>query len=379
MRQLAESKEFPYEGAAELLAALGPEQASDRLMIFNRALANFEQNGSIGGTSEADMGTLVERSWRVLPSSLVLEAIDKLLEEAKEQGPKQSIVIGGQDNNPDSMETVPLNSSYELRLFQLLPTLEELDKDKADSLLRDDAELKAKLKKFPKGPHSIEPEGHVGIVDVDDERVSEQLAFYKDLEPQIEQIKKELETDPARALADAVAMPLGSPNAPFSPKLLVLGWVGSESAKKNAAIARAVLDEAAKLEDRLVASQLTSFPNLPELYVELGDKEGAERSVATTLKIARKIYAWDTDSDDPNQAFKEMWPSTAIWERTLRAADKLSPALAQDIIADIPDPEIAAVGKLQEASILLGKPLSAEGDVCHRRSMPFSFSSFSSQ
>jgi hypothetical protein len=45
-------------------------------------------------------------------------------------------------------------------------------------------------------------------------------------------------------------------------------------------------------------------------------------------------------TDMQNQAFKAMWPSTAIWQRTLRAADKLSPALAQDIIADIPDPEI---------------------------------------
>jgi hypothetical protein len=69
-----------------------------------------------------------------------------------------------------------------------------------------------------------------------------------------------------------------------------------------------------------------------------------------------------------------MWLSTAIWQRTLCAADKLSPALAQDIIADIPDPEIAAVVKLQQAGVLIGKPSGMEGAVCHKNGEPLSFS-----
>jgi hypothetical protein len=139
-----------------LLAALGPEQSGDRMIIFNQALANFEQNGSIAGTHDVDMGTLVERSWERLPSPLVLEAIDKLIEEARSSPPRKLIAMGTQD---DKDSIVSLNSTYELRLFQL-PILQELDKDKAESLLRDDAELRTKLEKHPKGMGSLDPANH---------------------------------------------------------------------------------------------------------------------------------------------------------------------------------------------------------------------------
>jgi len=374
LHQLADGKEYPYEGAAELLAALGPEQAGDRLFIFNQALANFEQNGSIAGThdvDDVDMGTLVERSWQRLPSPLVLEAIDKLLDEARSSPPRK--LIAGWGQGKDSI--VSLNSTYELRLFQLLPILQELDKDKAESLLRDDAELRTKLEKHSNEMGSLDPANH-GEGFSDDERLPEALAVVGDLDKQLNQINKELETDPARALAHAVGMPLGTPKFPFSIRLLMLGRVATDSAKKNPAIAKAALDEIAKLEDQLVASQLSTFPDLPEFYVQVGDNEGAEKAVSTMLKIARKLYAWDTDSDDPNQAFKAMWPSTVIWQRTLRAADKLSPALVQEVIADIPDPEIAAVVKLQQADVLVGKHLGVEGAVCHKNVAPVSFTMY---
>jgi hypothetical protein len=66
--------------------------------------------------------------------------------------------------------SVSLNSTYDLRLFQLLPVLEELDKEKAETLLPDSANVKTQLAKYPKGMQSLSSKGNIysyGITDED--------------------------------------------------------------------------------------------------------------------------------------------------------------------------------------------------------------------
>ena len=75
------------------------------------------------------------------------------------------------------------------------------------------------------------------------------------------------------------------------------------------------------------------------------------------LKAADKLYARDTDSDDPNKAFKGTWPSADLWRKCVQVAAKISPALAEEIIGEIPDPEIAASEKVAFASSLIGQPV----------------------
>jgi hypothetical protein len=81
LTQLAEVEQYPFGAAADLLLAMGPDQAADRMTIFSQALNNFEQHSSHQMGPE-DFGNFVERTWTRVPPAVVLEAIDKALEEA---------------------------------------------------------------------------------------------------------------------------------------------------------------------------------------------------------------------------------------------------------------------------------------------------------
>ncbi len=60
-----------------------------------------------------------------VPPALALEAIDKVLDATKEQVPQPQYTVSSANG------IVVLKSNYDLRLFQILPVLEELDKQKA--------------------------------------------------------------------------------------------------------------------------------------------------------------------------------------------------------------------------------------------------------
>ncbi|SRR6266566_3576806 len=71
-----------------------------------------------------NFGNFIERTWTRVPSAVVLESINKMLDEAKSKESHSHLSMASDKGS------INLNSTYELRLFQLLPVLEELDKDK---------------------------------------------------------------------------------------------------------------------------------------------------------------------------------------------------------------------------------------------------------
>ena len=72
-------------------------------------------------------------------------------------------------------------------------------------------------------------------------------------------------------------------------------------------------------------------------------------------KAASKLYDRDTDADDPNKGFKGAWPSTDMWRLAVKEAAKISPTLAEEILADLQDPEVAAYEKVAYGGALLGE------------------------
>ena len=354
LSQLADAPEYPFLAAADLLTSLGPEQSGDRMTVFNQALNNFQQHGNAGDLMADDIGGFIEKTWTYVPSALVLEAIDKVLDQAKSQESQSHYSMVSEKGG------IALKSAYELRLFQLLPVLEELDKEKADSLLRDDTEMQAQLKKYPKGMASLNSNGDLysyGISDGDAPAGAGPGA------PQVEaqmmhrvnDVIKEAEKDPAQALADALGLPLqGQGPMHQSPRVQALMAIAQSAAKANPSIAKSALDEIIRVEDQLSAQEIAGAANLPMMYIRLGDDEAAKKAIKAMVKAAEKLYARDTDDDDPNKAFKGTWPSADLWRKCVQAAAKISPALAEEIITEIPDPEIAAAQRVAFASSLLG-------------------------
>jgi len=354
LSQLADAPQYPFLAAADLLSSFGPEQSGDRMTIFNQALNNFQQHGDSESLTTDDIGGFVEKTWTYVPSGLVLEAIDKVLEQAKSE----------ESNSYYSMVSdkggIALKSPYELRLFQLLPVLEELDKEKADSLLRDDAEMQVQLKKYPKGVASLNSNSAIysyGITDGDAPNGAGTGAPQVEAQiiHRINDVTKEAENDPAQALADALGLPLqGQGPMHQSPRVQAFMAIAQSAAKGKPSIAKSALDEIIKVEDQLTAQEIAGAANLPMIYIGLGDEQAAKKAIKAMVKAAEKLYARDTDDDDPNKAFKGTWPSADLWRKCVQAAAKISPALAEEIITEIPDPEIAAAQRVAFASSLLG-------------------------
>jgi hypothetical protein len=111
-----------------------------------------------------------------------------------------------------------------------------------------------------------------------------------------------------------------------------------------------------KLADQLSPRQGLSFTDVPELYLTIGDSDAAKTALKSLSKIAEKVYSQDTNPDDPNLAFKGIWPSSRLWRSCVQTAQKVSAVLAAEIIAAIPDEDIAAFQNITYASSLLNAP-----------------------
>jgi hypothetical protein len=108
------------------------------------------------------------------------------------------------------------------------------------------------------------------------------------------------------------------------------------------------------IQDQLSPQEMIAIDRLPELYLKVGDVQGATKAVDILVKAAGKIYQHDTDADDPNKAFKGAWPSTDLWRKAIQEAAKISPSLPEEIIADLQDAEIAEFETVAFASALIG-------------------------
>src|ERR1051326_3481033 len=168
------------------------------------------------------------------------------------------------------------------------------------------------------------------------------------------EISKEVDKDSQQAINDALMLPTAGVWENSSPRAGALLIVARNSAKKRPASAKSALDEILKFEEQLTPAQIKNLGDVPQVYAELGDVEDAKKAIKPILKAAEKLYAHDTDAEDPNKAFKGTWPSSDLWRRAVQVAGKISPGLAEEIIGEIPDPEIAVAQRVAYAGSLLG-------------------------
>ena len=364
----AEYAEYQYWDAAEELMVRDPHPA-DRLAIFEQAVAHFR--GHSGGDPQShDLASMVIRFSRDLPAGTVLDAIDQILAQAKEQDEDQKARTGlnAGDNS------VYFDSRYQFRLFQLVPVLEDLDNPKAESLLRDNAAVKNAFDKFPLGPQSMDPksygnqplpEGEYGTAEVDvidskdpagaaTEQARDQ--HMAQIEAKLEKVAQEAEKDPGQAYHEAQDLPARVPySGNFSPRASAMQMIANLAIKKDPDIAKKAMGDLQKLAADLdIATQARMLTAVPHFYIEVGDLEEARASVKDLMKLAEKLYARDVDSSDPNLLFKGFWPSTALWRRSVQFAARISPEFAEEVIAQVPDAEIQTFERVNYGATLAG-------------------------
>jgi hypothetical protein len=113
--------------------------------------------------------------------------------------------------------SVVLNSGYALRLFQLLPILQELDKDKAVALLRDQTEVADQLRTYPKGMQSLQSENtsfSYGVTDGGSgaDRAAAKQQIEAQMQERVEAVLHQADTDPTGALAKALTLTVRVPS-----------------------------------------------------------------------------------------------------------------------------------------------------------------------
>ena len=353
LSQLADSDNYPFGAAADLITALGAEHSADRMSIFNQALNTFEQHANKTSFGGDDIGSFIERTWKDVPPGLVLEAIGKVLEAAKEQSLQSHYSMSS------AKGSVVLNSDYDLRLFQLLPILEELDKDKAEALLREQTEVAEQLKTYPKGMQSLKSDNtsfSYGVTDNGSgiESAAAEQQIEARLQERIDDILKKADADPPGAVASALLLPIHGTFESSSPRSTALLGIAEKTAAKKASVSKSALADFSAIQDQLTPQEMIGIDKLPELYLRLGDVDGAKKAVDILVKAADQIYKHDTNADDPNKAFKGAWPSTDLWRKAIQEAAKISPNLPEAIIDDLQDAEITAFETVAFASAIVG-------------------------
>ena len=373
---LADSDRYPFIIAADLLTAWGTEHSADRINIFNQALNNFEQHATEASFGGDDIGGFIEHTWNDVPSGLALEAVNKVLDTAKE-GDSQSHF-----SMSSAKGSVVLNSDYALRLFQLVPILQELDKDKADALLREQTDVADQLRSYPKGMQSLQSENtsfSYGVTSsgsgIGDAAAQQQVEAQ--MQERVESILHHADTDPTGALAKALTLPVHGLSESSSPRADALLGIARKTAAKKTFVSKSALDDFSTIQDQLTPREMTGIDELPQLYLNVGDTDGAKKAVDILVKAAAKIYEHDTDADDPNNAFEGTWPSADLWRKAIQQGAKISSTLPEEIIAGLQDANISTFEKVAFAGALVGAPATDDSILvadCRKKGASFRIS-----
>lgn len=356
---------FSYRCAADLIDALPREQSQEKVAIFFQGLRGYRQHPREKYPSVDDFAMMILRFWKDLPPSIVVEALDEIMDRAKEADKEQQNTRVGISANKGSVD---FSSVYQFRLYQLVPVLQQLDEARAGSLLRENRDVQVAFERYPQGLESMNalptpdsqpatrdlpPILSIGTIDATQSDVEEAR---RDIARRQHRILSEAKRDPKQALSDAMGLPLDiGPESDFSPRTSALSSLARIAATKDPAVSRAALGEIRKMAlDMPVRNQAGILAELPAIYLELGQEAQARDSLKELVKVAAKLYSLDSDLDDPNQAFKGMWPSANLWRHCVAVAAKLSATLSEEMIQDIPDPDLRALERVTFANSLLG-------------------------
>jgi len=374
MGQMDEDR-YSYFLVGELMDAIPASRREERLGVFAQSLVNFQNRNldSLGPDNYDDFGILVLRFWRQLPQSLVLGAVDTILERSKDRDESRkahsvamTLTNGG---------SLAFGSEYEFRLFQLLPILKELDQSKAERLLGEHNEARLALDRYPGGMQSLDPNYYgdhapdekamPGVMEITPAVVDDpvkngeyqsMIQLEAQIDAQIHRVVEEAGKDPEKAYQDAMNLPLRrARDKAGCPRASGLSSVALRLAQDYPTLARTAMNEARRLaQDLDPFRQALLLAEIPDFYLKLGDEDGARSAIKDQLKLAEKLYLIDTDASDPNLAFKGAWPSANAWRNSIQQATKVSPAFAEEILEQIPDPDITGLQRVIYANSLLG-------------------------
>lgn len=371
---------FPYDAVAQLMQQLPEEMSGQKRSLFTQALADFKQRaGSDRGFSTDDLGTMVVRFHREMPKETVLEAIDALLDRAKQKDndskPPQLVVSS-------NAGTAAFRSRYEWRLFQVLPALQTLDPSRAEDLLKENQQTKDLITKYPQGLASMSPRysgapqprpqpeaqgpngagqpDRLSFMMGDQGNANDQggmMEMRRTLRVQTDKIVNEAEKNPRQAIAQAMGLQPSQPPIYEDFRMEALDGIAGSLREKGPQFSKSATEEMVKLADGLDPDhQVNYLTKAARHYLDLKENEAAQKTMAKGIKVCKKLYEKDTNADDPNQAIRPFWPSADCVRSFVNLAQKISNEAALETAKEIDDPEILLFERINIANVALGVP-----------------------
>ncbi len=357
--------EIPYGAVEKIMQKMTPEQAADKEQLFTTSLASYRDHDHSSGSAafgRGDFGDLIVRFAKDLPPSLVHQAIDVVLDGARKDAEKQSSFGGMTYSIASAQGAVQLNSVYQYRLFQLLPTLRKIDPDQADRLLKEQNDVQTLLAKYPQGMNSVAPDrGNDGpggpggpsfMIGPGPRGGGEQGPGPGGMNPLEMQMAAKIAEDAEKHPQDALA----NAGSIQDPGIRTSAYMSIAQAtwRKQPTVATQALEKAADSIDKLNGEQqVAHYQELVSLYKRMGATNDAKKYIEKGMSAAAKVFKRDTNADDPNQAPKAYWPSVAGWRSMLSLASDISPLYAATLLKDIPDDEARTLCQLGIATALL--------------------------
>jgi hypothetical protein len=357
---------YPYYEAGSLMEAFPASLYNDRISIFSQALQNFQQFDTDLTPDQNGFLALLMHFWRELPRGIALDSIDAVLSKAKEQdksGPQSDPTV----ITTSRKGTLSFESTYELRLFELIPILETLDPGRAEGLLSDNPKVQKQLHEYPdlfvQGGSAKEasPNDSADLPEIIQAGPLHDPTSIGDLQralSQVTRIDDEVLRDPKQALADASRLPetsVGSRN----PRIAAFVQIARRTWKSDPATCKSALAEVRKQAASLrVVEAAQLLLEAADLYDRMSASSELLDTIQEVLKMADRLYNLDSDPGDPNLAFKGNWPSTQVYGRCLILVARVAPRLVEEIFSRVQDPDISSYEIVTYADSLLGVPQS---------------------
>jgi hypothetical protein len=355
--------EYPFHAVGMVMAKL-PGDDARRNTVFGSAMAAFANRPNPGFTS------LLTQHWRDVPPAMAQSAAGSLVNwilDRTDPGFKDPGFLA--QTWSGSRGSVTFRSRQETELFDVMAVLSAVDPKRAAEILQRYPDLRAALVRFPQGTQSLA--GRDGSVTSritgGDQKISPEAEARERVkgmaQSRADAALAAVSQDPRRALGIAKTIPLPEKQAE------VLGMIAQGVSAQDPGTARQVLNQCIGILDEMKdpAARAGAWAIVAEAAHRMKDDQGAWEAVHRGMADAAALLKADSDPGSPNTALREYWPSTQNYRRIVSQAGKMFGVDAEPLLAEIADPDLALLARIELAQVLLGREPSGGMIVVSRK------------
>jgi hypothetical protein len=336
---------YPFAAARQVFEKLPPED-NRRRSIFAYAMSAYALRPN------RDFADFLARRWKELPQSMVQTALGSVIENILNDKSDEFLSV----TFSSEKGTANLHSRQDAALFDLMHVVRAIDPKRANEILESHQELASVLEKFPEGSlgmgDNLNRSGTSGT-GRPDPGLQQQMALEGMANTIAEQASSALQKkDLTKAIDLAKTIPVAGRRVDMLTRIAAAA--GSLDATTAKAIIGECIDGIKDIKDP--QTRAGSWNNIAEAAHRAGDDKLAWEAIGHSLADSAELYKADSDSDSPNEALRDEWPSTNAYRRAVITATKLMSIDAEPLLAQIPDRDLALFARVEMAQALLGRP-----------------------